>query len=118
MTELKDQTRRRGSSPNRGKELFYRDAAGNLRAVEVKIAPTFSVARSRALFPAAVIRYNSSELPSVGFRGKIEKNGTEDYLPRAFRGQAGGYGPALDAVRDKHVANRRLADRPRQVVFS
>jgi hypothetical protein len=43
---------------------------------------------------------------------------TEDYLPGAFCGQADGYGLALDAVPKQHVANRRPADCPRQVVFS
>jgi Tol biopolymer transport system component len=38
---------------NSGKELFYRDGAGNLVAVEVKTTPTFSVGRSTALFPAS-----------------------------------------------------------------
>jgi serine/threonine-protein kinase len=36
-----------------GKELFYRDGAGNLRAVKVKSKPTFSAAGSTVLFPAA-----------------------------------------------------------------
>jgi eukaryotic-like serine/threonine-protein kinase len=36
-----------------GSELFYRDGARNLVAVEVKTNPTFSVGRSTALFPAA-----------------------------------------------------------------
>jgi len=36
-----------------GSELFYRDASGNLVAVEVKTKPTFSVGRFAALFPAA-----------------------------------------------------------------
>jgi eukaryotic-like serine/threonine-protein kinase len=35
-----------------GKELFYRDAGGNLVAVEVQSTPTFSLGRSTALFPA------------------------------------------------------------------
>jgi serine/threonine-protein kinase len=35
-----------------GKELFYRDVAGNLVAVEVQLTPTFSFGRSTALFPA------------------------------------------------------------------
>ena len=35
-----------------GKELFYRDGAGNLVAVEVQSTPTFSLGRSTALFPA------------------------------------------------------------------
>jgi serine/threonine-protein kinase len=35
-----------------GKELFYRDAAGNLVAVEVHSTPTFSSGRSTILFPA------------------------------------------------------------------
>src|SRR5438105_5042182 len=35
-----------------GKELFYRDVAGNLVAVEVQSAPTFSLGRSTTLFPA------------------------------------------------------------------
>jgi hypothetical protein len=35
-----------------GKELFYRDVAGNLVAVEVHSTPTFSSARSTILFPA------------------------------------------------------------------
>jgi len=38
---------------HRGTELFYRDASGNLVAVEVNTDPTFSVGRSTALFPAA-----------------------------------------------------------------
>ena len=36
-----------------GKELFYRDGAGNLVAVEVQSTPTFSLGRSTALLPAA-----------------------------------------------------------------
>ena len=36
-----------------GSELFYRDASGNLVAVEIKTKPTFSVGSSAALFPAA-----------------------------------------------------------------
>ncbi|MEY2457718.1 MAG: eukaryotic-like serine/threonine-protein kinase [Acidimicrobiaceae bacterium] len=36
-----------------GSEVFYRDASGNLVAVEVKTRPTFSVGRSATLFPAA-----------------------------------------------------------------
>ena len=36
-----------------GKELYYRDGAGNLVAVEVHSTPTFSLGRSTALFPAA-----------------------------------------------------------------
>jgi Tol biopolymer transport system component len=36
-----------------GKELFYRDVAGNLVAVEVHSTPTFSVGRSKVLFPTA-----------------------------------------------------------------
>ena len=35
-----------------GKELFYRDVAGNLVAVAVQSTPTFSLGRSTALFPA------------------------------------------------------------------
>jgi eukaryotic-like serine/threonine-protein kinase len=35
-----------------GKELFYRDAAGNMVAVEVHSSPTFSTGRSTILFPA------------------------------------------------------------------
>ena len=35
-----------------GKELFYRDVAGNLVAVEVHSTPTFSSGRSTVLFPA------------------------------------------------------------------
>ncbi|HMJ18245.1 MAG TPA: protein kinase [Gemmatimonadaceae bacterium] len=35
-----------------GKELFYRDVAGNLMAVEVHSTPTFSSGRSTILFPA------------------------------------------------------------------
>jgi hypothetical protein len=38
---------------HRGKELFYRDASGNLVAVEVNTDPTFSVGRATALFPAS-----------------------------------------------------------------
>src|SRR4029077_3651758 len=36
-----------------GKELFYRDVAGNLVAVEVQSTPTFALGRSTVLFPAA-----------------------------------------------------------------
>jgi Tol biopolymer transport system component len=36
-----------------GNELFYEDAEGNLVSVAVKTSPTFSIGRSRALFPAA-----------------------------------------------------------------
>ena len=45
-----------GSEPlwsHSGKELFYRDIAGNLVAVEVHSRPTFSVGRSTVLFPAS-----------------------------------------------------------------
>jgi DNA-binding SARP family transcriptional activator/Tol biopolymer transport system component len=35
-----------------GSELFYRDRSGELIAVEVKTTPTFSLVRSRPLFPA------------------------------------------------------------------
>jgi Tol biopolymer transport system component len=35
-----------------GKELFFRDVAGNLVAVDVQSAPTFSLGRSTTLFPA------------------------------------------------------------------
>jgi DNA-binding SARP family transcriptional activator/Tol biopolymer transport system component len=38
---------------HRGTELFYRDASGNLVAVEVNTNPTFSVGRTTVLFPAA-----------------------------------------------------------------
>ena len=38
---------------HRGGELFYRDAAGNMVAVEVKTTPTFSLGRTTTLFPAA-----------------------------------------------------------------
>src|SRR5881396_653265 len=38
---------------HRGNELFYRDASGDLVAVEVHTNPTFSLGRSVALFPAA-----------------------------------------------------------------
>jgi len=38
---------------HRGTELFYRDASGNLVAVGVNANRTFSVGRSRVLFPAA-----------------------------------------------------------------
>jgi len=38
---------------HRGTELFYRDASGNLVAVEVNSNPTFSVGRATVLFPAA-----------------------------------------------------------------
>jgi serine/threonine-protein kinase len=37
-----------------GRELFYRDGAGNLVAVEVETTPTFSIGHSTALFHAAV----------------------------------------------------------------
>ena len=36
-----------------GNELFYRDGAGNLRAVKVNSHPTFSAGGSTILFPAA-----------------------------------------------------------------
>jgi DNA-binding SARP family transcriptional activator/Tol biopolymer transport system component len=36
-----------------GRELFYRDASGNLVAVEVNTNPTFSLGRATKLFPAA-----------------------------------------------------------------
>src|SRR6266550_4104894 len=36
-----------------GNELFYRDGAGNLVAVQVKTKPTFAVGRRTVLFPAA-----------------------------------------------------------------
>jgi hypothetical protein len=36
-----------------GRELFYRDASGNLVSVAVTTKPSFSVGRSTALFPAA-----------------------------------------------------------------
>jgi len=36
-----------------GKELFYRDIAGNLMAVKVRSTPTFSAGHSSVLFPAA-----------------------------------------------------------------
>jgi serine/threonine-protein kinase len=42
-----------------GKELFYRDVAGNLVAVEVRSAATFSLGRSTTLFPA--VNYFSFE---------------------------------------------------------
>src|SRR5205807_10147700 len=38
---------------HRGNELFYRDASGDLVAIEVHTNPTFSLGRSVALFPAA-----------------------------------------------------------------
>jgi serine/threonine-protein kinase len=38
---------------HRGTELFYRDASGNLVAVEVNTNPSFSIGRATALFPAA-----------------------------------------------------------------
>jgi len=38
---------------HRGTELFYRDASGDLVAVAVNANRTFSVGRSRVLFPAA-----------------------------------------------------------------
>jgi serine/threonine-protein kinase len=46
---------RGGTEPqwsHNGRELFYRDDARNLVAVEVKTTPTFSLGRSTALFPA------------------------------------------------------------------
>jgi serine/threonine-protein kinase len=45
-----------------GNELFYRDASGNLVAVEVNTSPTFSPVRATVLFPAArftSLRFNS-----------------------------------------------------------
>jgi serine/threonine protein kinase/Tol biopolymer transport system component len=44
-----------------GRELFYRDGAGNLVAVEVRTTPTFSVGRSTALFSAAGFRSASPQ---------------------------------------------------------
>jgi eukaryotic-like serine/threonine-protein kinase len=47
---------RGGTEPlwsHNGRELFYRDVAGNLVAVKVQSAPTFALGRSTALFPAA-----------------------------------------------------------------
>jgi serine/threonine-protein kinase len=47
---------RGGTEPlwsHRGSELFYRDGAGYLVAVEVKTNPTLSLGRSTPLFPAA-----------------------------------------------------------------
>jgi serine/threonine-protein kinase len=38
---------------HRGSELFYRDASGNLVAVEINTSPTFSLVRTTVLFPAA-----------------------------------------------------------------
>lgn len=38
---------------HRGTELFYRDASGNLVAVQVNTDPTFSVGHTTVLFPAA-----------------------------------------------------------------
>src|SRR6184192_1074324 len=38
---------------HRGNELFYRDASGDLVAVEIHTQPRFSLGRSVALFPAA-----------------------------------------------------------------
>jgi hypothetical protein len=45
---------------HRGSELFYRDASGNLVAVEVNTTPTFSLGRATVLFPAA--RFTSLRL--------------------------------------------------------
>ena len=45
-----------------GRELFYRDGARNLVAVEVKTNPTFSLGRSTPLFPAAGFRSNEFTL--------------------------------------------------------
>jgi eukaryotic-like serine/threonine-protein kinase len=49
-------SQRGGTEPlwsHSGKELFYRDGAGYLVAVEVKPNPTFSLGHQTALFPAA-----------------------------------------------------------------
>ncbi len=46
-----------------GKELFYRDGAKNLVAVEVKTNPTFSLGRSMKLFPAAGFAYGFAVAP-------------------------------------------------------
>jgi serine/threonine-protein kinase len=43
---------------HRGSELFYRDASGNLVAVEVNTSPTFSLGRTTVLFPAAKFTSN------------------------------------------------------------
>jgi serine/threonine-protein kinase len=49
-----------------GRELFFRDAAGNLVAVEVKTNPTFSIGRSTVLFPAGEYRsYEGSQQYAV-----------------------------------------------------
>jgi eukaryotic-like serine/threonine-protein kinase len=55
---------RRGGSEaqwsHSGKELFYRDGAGNLVAVAVRTAPTFSLGPSVVLFPAGGFRRDES----------------------------------------------------------
>jgi serine/threonine-protein kinase len=38
---------------HRGNELFYRDASGNVVAVEINTSPAFSLGRATTLFPAA-----------------------------------------------------------------
>jgi Tol biopolymer transport system component len=43
---------------HRGSELFYRNASGNLVAVEVNTSPTFSLGRTTVLFPAAKFTSN------------------------------------------------------------
>jgi serine/threonine-protein kinase len=60
---------RGGTEPlwsHNGRELFFRDAAGNLVAVEVKTNPTFSIGRSTVLFPAGEYRsYEGSQQYAV-----------------------------------------------------
>jgi DNA-binding SARP family transcriptional activator len=43
---------------HRGGELFYRDASGDLMAVELNTSPTFSLGRATVLFPAAKFTSN------------------------------------------------------------
>lgn len=55
---------RGGTEPrwsHRGRELFYRDLAGDLVAVEVETNPTFSLGRSTALFAAGGFRSDERE---------------------------------------------------------
>jgi len=65
-----------GSQPqwsHSGRELFYRDASGNLVAVEVKTTPTFSAGRSTTLFPA-------TGFASFPFRPQYDVSGDDQHF--------------------------------------
>jgi hypothetical protein len=56
-----------------GRELFYRDASGNLVAVDVKTTPTFSTGRSATLFPA-------TGFASFPFRPQYDVSGDDKHF--------------------------------------